>query len=47
VELAVEPAAADDTEAPIVMFVPVARKEDNIVGWSPSTTVLLVAATLL
>jgi len=38
---------ADDEEAPRVMFVPVARKEERIVGSLPSTTVLFVPATLL
>ena len=39
-ELAVAPVEADDAEAPRVMFVPVARKEDRTVSSVPSTTVL-------
>lgn len=44
--LAAEP-DADDEEAPKVMFVPVARKEERTVGLLPSTTVLFVPASLL
>ena len=47
VELAEAPDEADDADAPRVMFVPVARKEDRTVSLSPSTTVLFVPATLL
>jgi hypothetical protein len=38
---------ADEETAPSVMFVPVARKEERIVGSLPSTTVLFVPASLL
>jgi hypothetical protein len=47
VELAVAPEEADEAEAPSVMFVPVARKEERIVLSFPSTTVLFVPAALL
>jgi hypothetical protein len=40
-------AVPDDDDAPSVMLVPVARKEERMVLSFPSTTVLFVPATLL